>query len=382
MYQNFLGYKTNIESKKTKIYMKKLIQVLVLLAFANTTFAQNPSFKTYSKYDFVSGDKVIALEDFSQGNIGDFPARWNTNGGGEIVMIDGQQNRWLKLNGNSTAYPMFVNELPDNFTLEFNMAVNPNENYAGRVFSLIFTPSTEPKKLFTGNLPSRVKLSFTPLKGATGRTSIDMYGADSKQVMTNGVSTNKFCTPQKSMVKVSIWRQKTRLRMYLDEEKIWDVPLIFDPEARYSKFVFTTNNLVANQTFYISGFRLAVGEPDTRNKLMSEGKFVTTGILFDSNSDQIKAESYGTLKDIAQVLQENANVKVRIIGHTDSDGDDAKNLDLSKRRAAAVKANLSTEFGIDSNRLQADGKGESQPATPNTTPEGKANNRRVEFVKI
>ena len=104
--------------------------------------------------------------------------------------------------------------------------------------------------------------------------------------------------------------------------------------------------------------------------------------MFDVNSDQIKAESNGVLKEIATVLQENPTVKVKIIGHTDSDGDAILNLDLSKKRAMAVKTALSTVFGIDTSRLETDGKGASQPSEPNTTPQGKANNRRVEFIKL
>lgn len=104
--------------------------------------------------------------------------------------------------------------------------------------------------------------------------------------------------------------------------------------------------------------------------------------LFTSNSANIKPESYGTLKQLADVLKENADVKVKIVGYTDSDGDEAKNLDLSKRRAASVKEALSKEFGIDTNRMETDGKGEADPIDTNKTPEGKANNRRVEFVKL
>jgi OOP family OmpA-OmpF porin len=132
----------------------------------------------------------------------------------------------------------------------------------------------------------------------------------------------------------------------------------------------------------MGNMRLAVGAADTRNKLITEGKFVTHGILFDVNSDKIKAESYGTLKDIAAVLTENAAVKVKITGYTDSDGDDASNMALSKKRAEAVKNSLAKDFGIDAARMEADGKGESQPVDNNTTPVGKANNRRVEFVKL
>jgi outer membrane protein OmpA-like peptidoglycan-associated protein len=119
-----------------------------------------------------------------------------------------------------------------------------------------------------------------------------------------------------------------------------------------------------------------------RSKLITEGRLVTNGILFDVNSDKIKPESFGVLQEIAKVLKDAADLKVKIIGHTDNDGDDAKNLDLSKRRAVAVKQTLVTQFGINESRMQTDGKGETAPVADNTTKEGKSKNRRVEFIKM
>ena len=119
-----------------------------------------------------------------------------------------------------------------------------------------------------------------------------------------------------------------------------------------------------------------------RNKLITEGKLVTYGIYFDVNKDVVKPESYGTLKEIATVLTENPDVRVKIVGHTDSDGADASNLDLSKRRGASVKNELVKTFGIDASRLESDGMGETQPVAPNDTPANKALNRRVEFIKL
>ena len=75
-------------------------------------------------------------------------------------------------------------------------------------------------------------------------------------------------------------------------------------------------------------------------------------------------------------------MKVKIVGHTDADGDDNSNLELSQKRAASVKAALVTEFAINEDNLQTDGKGEAEPVDKNNTAEGKANNRRVEFIKI
>lgn len=114
---------------------------------------------------------------------------------------------------------------------------------------------------------------------------------------------------------------------------------------------------------------------------MKEGKLVSYGIYFDVNKDVVKPESYGTLKEIAAVLNEVPSVKVKITGHTDSDGNDAANLDLSKRRAASVKAELVKSFGVNGDRLTTDGAGESRPVALNDSPANKALNRRVEFVK-
>jgi outer membrane protein OmpA-like peptidoglycan-associated protein len=118
-----------------------------------------------------------------------------------------------------------------------------------------------------------------------------------------------------------------------------------------------------------------------RSKLITEGKLVSYGIYFDVNADKVKPASYATLKTIADILTENLGVKIKIIGHTDADGNDAANLDLSKRRAAAVKAELVKTFGIDPAIIDTDGKGELQPVAANDTPSNKALNRRVEFIK-
>ena len=114
---------------------------------------------------------------------------------------------------------------------------------------------------------------------------------------------------------------------------------------------------------------------------MTEGKLVSYGIYFDVNKDIVKPESYGTLKEIANILNEVPDVKVKIVGHTDSDGADAANLDLSKRRAASVKNELVKNFSVNGDRLETDGAGETKPVAPNDTPANKAMNRRVEFIK-
>jgi outer membrane protein OmpA-like peptidoglycan-associated protein len=162
---------------------------------------------------------------------------------------------------------------------------------------------------------------------------------------------------------------------------VWDVPRGLAAAAKPNSIVFFVPEVDGANTYYLTNLRIATGAPDTRNKILTEGKWVSHGILFDVNSDRIKPESYGSLKEIAGVLTENAALKVQIVGHTDSDGEDAANLELSKRRAASVKTALTKEFSIDAARMDTDGKGESQPIDANTSASGKANNRRVEFIR-
>ena len=132
----------------------------------------------------------------------------------------------------------------------------------------------------------------------------------------------------------------------------------------------------------ISNIRIATGMPDMRSKLLTEGKLISYGIYFDVNKDVVKQESFPSIKEIATILKDNPTIKVKIVGHTDSDGDEKFNMDLSKRRAAAVKTVLINDFSIDASRLQSDGKGESSPVAPNDSATNKSLNRRVEFIKL
>lgn len=344
------------------------------------------SFKVYSKFDFVPGEKVIALDDFSTTTVGDFPLGWNTNSSAEVVTLNDSPTKWLFMSKDGFFQSTYVKDLPENFTLEFDM-YNRYVNGNLLTYRFMIHASDNPKRDLSDKYIAKSGIYFGWGAG-TGAASFFAYENGEETIKNESLNIKELewdDTPTK--VRFSIWRQKTRLRIYVNQNKVLDIPQAFDPKAKYNVFKLggeymnfaTADN---KDEFMVANIRYAVGAPDTRSKLITEGKFSTTGILFDVNSDKIKPESYGVLKELGTVLKENATVKVRIIGHTDSDGEDAKNLDLSKRRAASVKNALQTEFGIDAARMETDGKGETQPVAPNTTPEGKANNRRVEFIKL
>lgn len=114
--------------------------------------------------------------------------------------------------------------------------------------------------------------------------------------------------------------------------------------------------------------------------ITTTGRVAIYGILFDTGSSVIKPESKASLDQIAALLQENANLKLHVVGHTDNQGSLDSNFALSKARAAAVAANLSKLYGIVAARLSANGVSSLAPVASNTDELGRAKNRRVELV--
>jgi outer membrane protein OmpA-like peptidoglycan-associated protein len=115
--------------------------------------------------------------------------------------------------------------------------------------------------------------------------------------------------------------------------------------------------------------------------LREQRRAVVYDLYFDFNLDVIREESEPTLREIAEVMRRNPDWKLSIEGHTDDVASDRYNLDLSSRRAAAVKGALATRFGVAGSRLTTAGFGESRPQDRNDTIEGRARNRRVELVR-
>lgn len=335
-------------------------------------------FSVNSKFDFLPGEKTVASEDFAQDAIGDFPAKWNTNASGEIVNLSYAGNKnWLQFGQRGIYYPEFVNELPENFTLVFDMATSDDISEMKSGLKVIFTAKPDRTLKYDQDFSNvaQAGVDIHPVNTG-GSSALWVFNQNNEELLNNEIALN---WKKNEANRISIWRQKTRLRIYVNETKVWDIPRAFMPAVTYS-LLFATN-LMEGKVF-LADLNIAYGLPDTRNKLITEGKFSTSGILFDVNSDKIQPTSAGVLKEIATALNENPTVKIKIIGHTDADGSADNNLQLSKRRAEAVKTILTTAYGIAKERMQTDGKGASVPIESNQTPQGKANNRRVEFIKL
>jgi len=228
-----------------------------------------------------------------------------------------------------------------------------------------------------------VEVKISP--NTEGIANVESNQDNSRTFNSDNVEVPGFMKAINKPLHYAIQVQKTRFRIWVNETKLFDIPRGVNTKDTLNQLYFKmegSNYKDDEIGYYLTNIKVASGIPDTRHKLIDEGKFSTTGILFDFQSAVIKPESYGVIKDIANVLKENPTVKVKIVGHTSSDGDLNANMELSKQRAAAVKDMLIKEFSIDTARLETEGKGPTQPVADNKTPEGKAQNRRVEFIKL
>ena len=227
--------------------------------------------------------------------------------------------------------------------------------------------------------------TITPAEFKNSKARINSYLANKSYFTGDNKGVEQLEKFYGKPVHVSIQVQKERFRTWINEEKLFDVPKGVPAGVIMNQVYFEvgyTNYKEDQYAVYVSNIKVATGKPDTRHKLVEEGKFSTTGMLFDFQSAVIKLESYAGVKVIAGVLKENASIRIKVVGHTSSDGDDRANMEPSKKRSAAVKDMLVNEFGLDASRLETEGKGETQPVADNKTQEGKMLNRRVEFIKL
>ena len=110
------------------------------------------------------------------------------------------------------------------------------------------------------------------------------------------------------------------------------------------------------------------------------GKVALYGLYFDTDKDAVRSESEPTMAEIAKLMKEDASLRLHVVGHTDNQGEPDYNLELSRRRAASVVAQLTSKYGIGANRLDAFGCGLYAPVASNEAESGRGKNRRVELV--
>lgn len=305
----------------------------------------------WANYDFVPGEKPLVVSDFSKDVVGDFPRSLEAVGGNwEIVEIDGE--RWMRGNGKPNEFAVkAAGPLPSRWTLEFELLGTDGECW-----------------VYPGGQAELPYLNFSARHdGGYVRQNGDITRVDAKD--DEGVGQ-----PYQARIMVD----GIYVKSYIDAKRVVNVPNL--TYTRSDRVHFWCDGTEEDPIF-IRNVRLAGGGRKLYDALAESGRVATQGIYFDTGKDVIRPESTPTLKEIAAMLSEHTDLQLTIEGHTDNVGAAAANLALSQKRADAVRAALVSQYGIEGSRLTATGRGQTAPAAPNTTPEGRQQNRRVELVK-
>lgn len=309
----------------------------------------------WAKYDFVPGDKVIYEDNMVGEENGEFPSRWDLYNGNVENAVFGGDNVIMFRDGAPSIVPYLKNSktdyLPEIFTVEFDLYL-PNNN-----FTVFFYDRKNQRQ------PS-----------GSSYLSISTYGMDFSPASSK-IPEGK--TIKEVWAHIAIAYTNGKLKAYIDETRLINIPhLPFNP----SGLTLLGYHANSKYPYLIKNFRMAEGGVKYYDRFLQDGKIVTNGIRFDVNKATIKPESMGVLNSIYKILDDNSNLNFSIEGHTDSDGATNSNQKLSEERAQSVLEKL-VSMGITRNRLTSKGFGETVPIDTNGTAEGKANNRRVEFVK-
>ncbi len=311
----------------------------------------------WAKYDFVPGDKVIFEDNQMNEENGEFPSKWDLVNGVIENAEFGEDKVIMFRGGSPTIIPYLKNSdqdyLPDVFTVEFDLYIPRNS------FTVFFYDRKNQK----APASSSKSLQLWP-------TSMEVYPAKSK-IPGNKSIANKWAH-------IAIAYTNGKLKAYIDDTRLINIPHFdFNPTG-ISLHAYHAND---NNLDYVKNIRIAEGGVKYYDRFLQDGKIVTNGIRFDVNKATIRPESMGVINEIYEILEKNSGLMFSVEGHTDSDGDQDANQTLSEDRAKAVMDRL-VLMGIDSQRLKYKGFGETKPIDTNDTNEGKANNRRVEFVKM
>lgn len=311
--------------------------------------------------DFQPGERSIVDDDFTGDNLGDFPRGFELVSG-SFDVIDWQGQRYLRALSNGTFAIVLPETLPEKFTIETAVSVQHGNGFMaitpGRAYN------TRPRDYRGSAVVVRYALA--------GVHAIH----EGPQAMTG----HDHDVVRLQVAPLQVMADGEHMKVYLDGRRVANVPNAVFP--RTDTLFFAVSSATEDHPILIGPIRIAGGGADLYDRLARDGSVTTRGILFDVNSDAIRVESAPTLEEIGTMLQDHEDLRIAIVGHTDSDGDEAFNQELSEKRAASVKRHLVETYGIDPSRLDTDGFGESAPVAPNDTPEGKQQNRRVELVRL
>ena len=324
---------------------------------------------SWNKFDFVAGDEVIFEDQLVGEKMGEFPSQWDLMAGNiEVVQLD-DENAVL-LYKDCRLCPLMKepkNYLPEIFTIELDVFLYDKAEKKSNGYYHFRINDGKNDVIYFG-------FYGHPNDGQI-RTSCDVITSSGEKTRINGTAP----FTQSGWQRVSISFNKRALKIYVNQTRVVNAPNV--AQGNWFNLAGSYTGVSDETYFYFRNVRIAKGAVPLYDRMMSDGKFITYGITFDVGKSTIKPESMGEINRIVTLMKENPDLKFSVEGHTDSTGNEASNQTLSEAHSKAIVDKL-IELGIATDRLTASGKGQSSPIADNGTDEGRAKNRRVEFVKL
>ncbi len=329
------------------------------VAPADDEGAPKPGEGAWANYDFVPGEEVLFVDDFSDDEAGDFPRRleWLR---GNMELVEWQDRMLLRATGGGSQFAVLLPfGVPERFTIEFDVS---DPGMSNGTIVILEEGRDNLRDYYEG-----ARFAFGHWRGS---------GIWREREPLSTLEDDRMRT---EIVTARVMADGEHVKVFINEKRISNAPRI--EIIRGDRLTFEMWG-TDEKPILIGNIRVAAGGRDLYDDLVEAGRVATQGIFFDVDSDRIQPESSPTLEEIGTMLEEHPDLRIAIEGHTDSTGNDDHNLDLSIRRAVAVREYLIDAYGIEASRLEADGFGETQPVEDNETPEGRQQNRRVELVVL
>jgi len=330
----------------------------------------------WNNYDFVSGDEII-FEDTMEGEqLGEFPSQWDAfRGTAQIVEMDGVKAINYQ---DADITPLFNDGKPyltEECTIEFDLYLwdfaikDRTRQYGGIYYEVCLGYGDKIKDVDSGG--SALFFRIPQAEDNYNEISYQWHSPAGDRREGKFVVEN-VTRPAWHHIAVSF--NKRAYKIYFDEQRVASIPNAAAPTFLVLK------SINYQQMYFVKNVRIAKGAVPLYDRLASDGKIVTYAITFDTGKATIKPESTGEINRITKIMQDDPSIKFEVQGHCDNTGSDKVNDPLSQKRAEAIVDALVAN-GISADRLTAVGKGSHEPVADNATDEGRAKNRRVEFVK-